>query len=269
MKIKKLMVRFDDLCPNMDWNMWEKADQILREYSVKPLIGVVPDCKDQELNIMEERGDFWNYIRGLQEEGYVVAMHGYQHVYDLKCRGMINIGQDTEFAGHPYDVQYEKLRKGKQLLSEHGIETDVFFAPSHSYDDTTLRALHDCGFKYISDGKSTKAVYRHNVMCVPLRTGGIPKIRKHGIYAAVFHTSMWYKSQYAGRCEILRKLCREAEQGGYAADFYELVNIYTKMGEGIPFFQKTQEKVIVFYERHIRCLLSKAKQLLISWKYRK
>ena len=51
---------------------------------------------------------------------------------------------------------YEKIKKGKEILESHNVYTDVFFAPSHSYDDNTLRALSKCGFKYISDGYSKK-----------------------------------------------------------------------------------------------------------------
>lgn len=257
------MIRFDDLCPNMDWDMWDKADQILRQYSVKPLIGVVPDCKDPELNLMEERKDFWEYIKALQKEGYIVAMHGYQHIYDKQCRGMINTGYNTEFAGHSYKVQYEKIKNGKRILMEHGIWTDIFFAPSHSYDDNTLKALHECGFKYISDGKSLKAIYRHNVMCVPCRTGGIPIIHKHGLYIAVFHTNMWSKEAHAKKIEVLRRLCQNSYDGGWISDFNEFIEIYTQMGKGIPLFQKTEEKAVVFYERHIRPVLSKVKHFVI------
>lgn len=263
MKIKKLMIRFDDLCPNMDWDMWDRADRIMREYSVKPLIGVVPDCRDPELNLMEERKDFWNYIKSLQQDGYVVAMHGYQHIYDKQCRGMINTGYNTEFAGHPYEVQYDKIKRGKMILLKHGILTDVFFAPSHSYDENTLKALHECGFKYISDGKSSRAIYRENIMCVPCRTGGIPKIHKYGLYTAVFHTNMWSKKEYANRSEVLRSLCQTSSAGGYISDFNELVEIYTQMGRGIPVFQIAQERTVVFYERHIRPVLSKVKRALM------
>ena len=68
-------------------------------------------------------------------------MHGFNHVYDTKTRGNINCGFKSEFAGHSFIKQYEKIKKGKEILESHNVYTDVFFAPSNSYDDNTLRAL--------------------------------------------------------------------------------------------------------------------------------
>ena len=97
-------------------------------------------------------------IKELEKKGYKIAMHGFNHVYDTKTRGNINCGFKSEFAGHSFIKQYEKIKKGKEILEFHNVYTDVFFAPSHSYDDNTLRALSKCGFKYISDGYSKKII---------------------------------------------------------------------------------------------------------------
>lgn len=43
-KRRAILVRFDDICPTMDWEQWKRAVKILKRYDVKPLIGVIPDC---------------------------------------------------------------------------------------------------------------------------------------------------------------------------------------------------------------------------------
>ena len=57
-------------------------------------------------------------------------MHGYQHVFDIRAKGIISHKKHSEFAGHPYVVQSERIKKGKDILLSHGICTDVFFCPS-------------------------------------------------------------------------------------------------------------------------------------------
>ena len=105
------------------------------------MLGVIPDNHDPDLLIDEPRKDFGEYIRNLQNEGYKIAMHGYQHVFDVNANGIVTrkcAYNHSEFAGHPYNVQYQKIREGKTILESHGIHTDVFFAPAHAYDDNTL-----------------------------------------------------------------------------------------------------------------------------------
>ena len=129
---------------------------------------------------------FWDYLKALQADGFAIAMHGYLHLYDTNAQGIVNGTSLSEFAGHSYEEQYEKIRKGKEILASHGIQTDIFFAPAHSYDENTLRALSANGFKYVSDGKSSKPFVREGIICIPCRSGGCPRIRKYGCYTAVF-----------------------------------------------------------------------------------
>lgn len=187
----KILVRFDDICPTMNWEQWNKAKKILDEKDVTALLGVIPDCKDPDLNIDKPREDFWTYIKELNEQGFVIAMHGYQHVFSLKADGIITHNKISEFAGLPYEVQLEKVAKGKEILNNHGIETDVFFAPAHSYDDNTIRACSACGFKYISDGYSRCPYIRHGIKMIPCRVG-MPNYKKDQEYAtAILHAHEW------------------------------------------------------------------------------
>ena len=66
MRKRKIMVRFDDICPTMNFFQFERAMEIMRRYSVKPLLGVIPNCKDPELQIETIHEDFWEYVKDLQ-----------------------------------------------------------------------------------------------------------------------------------------------------------------------------------------------------------
>ena len=191
-KKRKILLRFDDFCPTMSWEQWEQAKNLMDKAGVVALLGIVPDCKDKDLLIEEPRNYFWTYVKGLQDKGFTIAMHGYQHIFEIKADGLVTKDKISEFAGLPYEVQLNKLLKGKELLRSHGIETNVFFAPAHSYDDNTLKALAASGFCYVSDGLSKKPYKRYGITLLPCRTGGIPRLRKNDDHiTAVVHAHEW------------------------------------------------------------------------------
>ena len=175
--MRKILIRFDDICPTMNFEEFDKAIDLMDELDIKPLIGVIPKCEDDILKIDAPKRDFWEYVRNLEKKGYTIAMHGYKHVYDSNKHGMANASNRSEFAGHSFAVQYMKVKKGKEILETKGIHTSIFFAPSHSYDKTTLKVLSKCGFKYISDGMSRVPIERYGIVCIPCRTGGIPVMK--------------------------------------------------------------------------------------------
>ena len=142
----------------MNWEKFYRFKALLDEFDIKPLIGVIPDNKDQMLKDFREdsgvkfEGDFWAYIRELQAEGWTVAMHGLNHVYTTNKGGMFPLNNFSEYSGLSYEKQYEMIKQGKEILIANGIETDIFMAPAHNYDKNTLKALKENGFVKITDG---------------------------------------------------------------------------------------------------------------------
>lgn len=259
--MNKILIRFDDVCPTMDWIQWQRAVEILNKYKVKPLLGIVPECKDPILHINPTRVDFWEYIKTLEKQGWTLAMHGYQHNYDKVSKGLITPRGNTEFAGHPYSVQYEKIKHGKAILESHGIFTDIFFAPSHSYDDNTLKALSANGFKYISDGKTTKPILRYGIICLPCRSSGMPKIKTGSkYYTAVFHAHEWTRPDKAADFQYLSGLC--AAHTKEITDF----NTYKQQLRGNLFLQRILEKIYMVWEYNCKPILSKLKYMLFPKK---
>ena len=74
----KIAVRLDDITPDMDWERFLKFKALLDKYQVKPLIGVVPDNRDDNLKGSRQGApdDFWAYVKELQSQGWSVAMYG-------------------------------------------------------------------------------------------------------------------------------------------------------------------------------------------------
>ena len=246
----RILVRFDDICPTMDFTKFQKAVELMDSYGVKPLIGVIPDCQDPDLMIEPPHDDFWDYIKTLYNKGYAIAMHGYQHIFDSPHHGIVENRMESEFAGHSYQVQFEKLRKGKEILVSHGIDTDVFFAPAHSYDINTIKALSHLDFKYISDGKSSKPYELYGIKFLPCRSGGCPRIGAKGMYTAVFHAHEWAKSDKMKDYAVFVNLLNNHAE--HIVPFYE----YASAKSSSAPIQIFIERMFVFYTCNIRPLLS-------------
>lgn len=148
----KIAVRMDDITPDMNWENFSFFRNLFKEAGITPLLGIVPDNKDVKLSCEKAHEDFYEVMKNLRKEGYCLAMHGCHHVYTTKCGGRFPLNNDSEFAGLNFQKQKELLSYGKEKLEKHGIETDIFMAPAHSYDNNTLKALKELGFTKITDG---------------------------------------------------------------------------------------------------------------------
>lgn len=166
----KIAVRMDDISPGMDMEKFNAFYNILQKLGIKPLLGVVPDNQDPNLNIKEkvDTKAFWNRIIELQKQGCIIAMHGYDHIYSTSQGGMFPLNHFSEFAGLSYEEQNRKIQKGKEILEGHGINTDIFMAPAHSYDQNTLRALKNNGFEKVTDGFGNKPYRYQKIIFYPI-----------------------------------------------------------------------------------------------------
>jgi predicted deacetylase len=148
------LVRFDDMCPTLNWEVWQKLETIMIEEDVRPILSVIPDNQDQTLDEGEPNKHFWERVRGWQARGWTIGLHGYQHRYVTKEAGIIGLNNYSEFAGVPLDEQRTKLQKGLEIFEREGVHADVWVAPAHSFDANTVEALVSLGVQTISDGMS-------------------------------------------------------------------------------------------------------------------
>lgn len=184
----RCMIRLDDITPDMDWERFDRAKEIFQKYGIYPLIGVVPDNRDGTLHKQERDPQFWSRIRSLQERGWMVAQHGTYHVYETKDSGILGINPFSEFAGLSYEEQVRKLQEGKRIMEENGIVTDIFMAPGHTYDQNTLKALRECGFKVVTDGLYDKPYRDSGLLFIPCRLRGLKKTA--GTDTICLHTNL-------------------------------------------------------------------------------
>lgn len=172
--MKKYILRLDDACEKMDVEKWLKVESLLDKYSVKPLVGVIPFCEDPAMEKYPVDPFFWETVRRWSLKGWIVAMHGYNHVYSSKEGGINPVNQRSEFAGESLIIQKDKIKKGVTIFKSHGFEPHVFFAPSHTFDRNTLIALlEESSIRFISDTIAWDCYREDHFIFIPQQSGRV------------------------------------------------------------------------------------------------
>jgi predicted deacetylase len=195
---KHFLIRLDDACPTMDKNNWTRIEQMLDKFNIKPLVGIIPDNKDVRQEINEVDPEFWDKVRFWQKKGWTLALHGYDHVYKTEKGGINPVHKRSEFAGLSLNDQTEKIEKGLSVLKEQMVDVNYFFAPSHTFDKNTLKALHlKSDIKKISDTFARFPYVRDNFIFYPQQFGNFRNIKIKGYWTFCFHpNTMDDKSLY-------------------------------------------------------------------------
>lgn len=167
------LIRLDDASDYMDIEKWKKIEEILDSYSIKPIVGVIPNNQDKGLTSKYKRDvDFWDKVKSWQNKRWEIALHGYNHITSSKDWGINPMHMRSEFAGVPLEEQKEKIRKGMEIFASRGINTRMFFAPSHTYDKNTLTAIREeSNINIISDTIANSVYFDSDFYFIPCQSG--------------------------------------------------------------------------------------------------
>jgi len=200
----KISFRVDDVFPRMDWEKFYDLKKLFDRYGIKPLIGIIPDNQNQNLNRDLCRGDFWQEMRSLGENGWSIAQHGFTHELFNLDSGILGLNSRSEFSGDSFEVQKDKIKKGIDILSKNGIKTNIWMAPAHNYDENTLKALKDLGFKYITDGYSAVCYKKNGLLFIPAQTSKAIKL-PFGVVTVVLHPATMSENEMQDLDVFIRK----------------------------------------------------------------
>lgn len=205
--MKRYLIRLDDACPTMDRSLWSRMESLLDKYGILPMVGVIPDNKDEMQTIDEEDADgFWNIVRSWQDKGWDIALHGYDHVLSQLEGGINPIWKKSEFAGLPLAEQKEKIQKGIKILKDNGIEAEYFFAPCHTFDANTLTALREgSNIRIISDTIALKPYKRWDFTFIPQIGGVCRDMKLPGVYTFCYHPSKMSDEDFSRLEEFIKK----------------------------------------------------------------
>ncbi len=228
------LLRLDDMSAHRDVEKWERMYALVKKYDVKPIFGIIPDNQDPQLLAYPKDEEFWDRVKLWIAEGWTPAMHGYQHVFDSACGGSNPVNDYSEFAGISYEEQAARIRAGYAILKEQGIDTEIFFAPAHTYDKNTLRALKACtDIRVISDTIGNRVYYKDGMYYLPQQSGVVrelpfrlvtfcyhPNIMKDEDFAVLENFLKAHAEEFGGYSKALlvkrrRSLCDCALQWAY------------------------------------------------------
>ena len=168
-KYTGLLIRMDDICENMNWELMNRCELLFDKYEIKPLLGVIPANKDPELLAYPKCETFWNKVKNWKSKGWEITMHGCNHLYTQKSdkNDIFNYGGDSEFYGLDYSTQFDKIEMGLSEFKKREIKVRSFFAPNHIYDQNTLEALKKKNIKIIIDGYGLFPFYKSGLLFIP------------------------------------------------------------------------------------------------------
>ena len=210
--INKYLIRLDDACPTMDSQKWQRMESLLDHYGVRPMVGVIPANDDPKQKIDTEDYDFWEKVKEWEKKGWSIALHGYDHKY-ISNKGMEGLNPmwaRSEFAGVAYEIQCRKIQAGYAIFKKNGLNPKYFFAPSHTFDKNTLKALESCSpIRIISDTIATKPYRKDGFVFIPQLAGHCMEMKIPGVWTFCLHPSTMREENFETIETFLRRHKKE------------------------------------------------------------
>lgn len=218
----RYLVRFDDICPTMNWAVWRQVEDALAGEGVDPILAVVPDNRDPELTFDWPEPRFWDHVRRWQRQGWTIGLHGYRHRYETSNAGIVGRNRYSEFAGLSRAAQGQKIAAALEVFAQEGVAPEVWVAPAHSFDAFTLEELAEQGVRAVSDGYSLLPYLdARGLLWVPQQLGGFRRM-PFGLWTVCLHHNRWTAR------EISEFRARLRQYRGQIVNFREVIERYAE-----------------------------------------
>ncbi len=180
------LLRCDDLCPAISAGRWPLFESLIEEFHLQPILALVPDNRDPDLDVSPPDPGFWQCMRTLEAAGATIGMHGYRHLCQSRGRSLLGLARASEFAGVPAETQRAWIHEGLLILRGHGLNPRIFVAPRHGFDRNTLDALRAEGVTLLSDGFARVPFTRGGLTWLPQQLWG-PLEKSNGVWTICVH----------------------------------------------------------------------------------
>lgn len=193
-----ILIRIDDVCENMNWDLMSKLESLFDNHSIKPVLGVIPNNRDEDFLSFPRNDNFWDQVRKWQDKGWEIVQHGDTHIYDRLCSkksDYFEYGGGSEFFGHPLNVQEKRIKNGLEKFKREKINIRSFFAPNQTYDENTFIALKNCGINEVIDGYGLMPYTEKNVKFIPQLFEKVVLL-PFGIQSTKLHLHIWDENDY-------------------------------------------------------------------------
>ena len=216
------LLRFDDLCPTTSNTRMLRLLKLIDEYGIRPILAVVPDNQDYELQLSPPDPEFWDRMRELEAGGATIALHGFQHLCVNKGRSLVPLYRHSEFAGVDEETQRQWIHAGLKILRGRGLNPHIWVAPRHGFDASKLRALSQEGIKLLSDGFARVPFTRGGLTWIPQQLWE-PEVKPAGLWTICVHGNTARGSQI----RLLRSFLER-----HAAEFTSVDRVLAELHPG-------------------------------------
>ena len=231
----RVLIRLDDIAENMNWDLMKKSELLFEKYAIKPVLGVIPNNKDNELLSYPKKDNFWEQVRNWRDKGWEITMHGYTHVYDKvsKNEDYFSYGGGSEFCGHTLETQISRIKNGLKKFKDEKIKIRSFFAPNHTYDNNTFIALKNFGINEVIDGYGLMPYIENDIKFIPqlfYKVFALP----FGIQSTQIHLNYWEQKDFDNFAKFIKKNSKKIITYNQALEkinnniFYKAINVFTK-----------------------------------------
>jgi len=187
----RYLIRFDDISPYMDWCVWNEIELLLDLYNIKPILAIVPDCKDESIMVGSFNPNFWEKVREWELKGWGIALHGYQHRFVTQDSGIVGINNYSEFSGLSFKDQEYKIQRGLSIFKENNCKKpSIWIAPAHSFDSETIKVLSKYGIDCISDSFALYPFKNKAVLWIPQQLWRFRTL-PFGVWTVCLHHNTW------------------------------------------------------------------------------
>ena len=163
------------------------SKQWCERHRVRPIVAIVPANEDPSLVRCQTDPGFWQRARAWENDGWMIAMHGYSHSLRPSLGGMVPVNRRSEFVGLPWDEQRRRIHEGGRLLAAQGITPQAWVAPAHGFDRVTLEALkEESPIRVISDSFARRSVGREGFVWIPQQLWH-PRHMRNGLWTICLH----------------------------------------------------------------------------------
>lgn len=190
---KQVIFRDDDVAPTRWINVLEAVNQVHIDENVPVTLAIIPHPAAQTdvqlfpqdrpilfgpsfpnatANELFQMHLFLDYMRSIATNPlFEFAQHGYTHENDGLTPGS---HKQSEFAGEPFDVQYEAIRQGRDDIKDaFGVTPTTFIPPWDRSDLITLEALRSLGFTEYCTGGTEYPTLQGHVAGIQVEKAGV------------------------------------------------------------------------------------------------
>ena len=146
-----LLIRIDDITEHMNWKLMDRCEKFFLKNKIKPILGVIPKNQDEEFLKFEKRDFFWKKVKDCNQSDRKFQCMAI-HIYDTQtAKRFFGYGGRLNFLV-TFEKQNDKIKSGLKIFKDNDIKIRSFFAPNHTYDTNTFKALKNNSVLTVIDG---------------------------------------------------------------------------------------------------------------------